>query len=91
MDALLIPLQRKLAVVRPRQRCRGTNVSLNVAYFLICVYQYYLFTATVLMRLVEVGFSGVSSGSGGLFVGYWLSYDMIFGWDEFRKASPPLL
>jgi len=83
--ALIIPLQRKLAIIRPRRAKRGVSFQLFLAYALICLYQMHLFVSTVLMQLCEAGFKGAWAS------GYRPSVEMIFGWKEFRDASPPLL
>ena len=83
----IVPLQRRLAVVRPRRKYRGSSIRLLLAARLTNAYQLHLWWVTHFSLLVEVGVVKWWSG----YSGYKLSWLMIFGWDGFDALSPPLL
>ncbi|GMI34132.1 hypothetical protein TeGR_g12196 [Tetraparma gracilis] len=82
-DGIVLPAQRRLAIVRPRRRTRGLSLRLNLAYLLVCLYQLHLFLLTRLQLAAGVGRWG-----GG---GYRLGLVQVLGWEEFRRGAPPLL
>ncbi|GMH78398.1 hypothetical protein TrST_g3565 [Triparma strigata] len=85
--SILVPLQRRLAVVRPRRKLRGKSIKLLMAARITNVYQVWLGVLTNLSIINEVGIRR-----------WWDSYDysvwnktVIFGWDDYDALSPPLL
>ena len=85
--SIIIPLQRRLAVVRPRRKYRGSSLRLLLAARLTNVYQVHLWWVTQMSLLIEVGLGKWWSG----YSGYRLSWVMIMGWSGFDELSPPLL
>lgn len=85
---VILPLQRYLAVVRPRRRQRGRNLRLGMAYWCTTFYQFELWAITNVSMMNELG--------GNYFrlkpsIPYHPSSTLFFGWDEFASLSPPLL
>ena len=84
---ILVPVQRRLAVVRPRRKLRGKSIKLLMATRITNVYQVWLGVLTNLSIINEVGIRR-----------WWDCYDysvwnktVIFGWDDYDALSPPLL
>lgn len=87
VEAGLVPLQRYLAVVRPRRKYRGSNLWLLLATRLTNLYQLHLYAITNLTIVNETGLAGWMRMN----KYYKISYTMIFGWEGYDGLSPPLL
>ena len=83
---LLLPLQRRLSVIRPRRTNRGSSPRLLLSHLLISLYQLHLYITTLLSRLSLRDPMAVFCGGH-----YVPSVMMVVGWREFREGSPPLL